>query len=731
MNRSAICHEIEGCPGLYVDAFCGHYLRKTEDENNAYILTHYHGDHYGSLQRDGKYKGPALIHCTPVTASLLRSVHNVPSSYVVEHNYGETWTYRINDKKTNNNNNSNTQSNIHDNANEINCSRNKYFSSNSDNAIKDDIKSHGKSMKDDEVFLAPVVSSSHPGDTEHTIQSVVKITFYDANHCPGAAIALIQFSDGISHLHTGDMRFHTKMKEYPLLKDVIKNRKLDLVYLDTTYGHPKHNFMPQEEAINTITARVEDELSLFPKHDDGDSNAPVIQPRRTCIKTLILLSCYSIGKEKVLWDISMRTDQLIYVTEKKLKMLKCVQDYANIDVSSRIVQRCTTDPNETDIHCIPMGVAGEVWPFFRPSFQKCVDYEEKLTKQYDKIVAFIPTGWANASNWNKKNAIREKRMESHQKKSYTNNDHDPGNISTTEVVQKKQQRFIDVKVQLISYSEHSAYPELESFVEYLHPRKIIPTVFSDSNEYRKIESRFRHLVDNTRAKKAFFKSMNKSSQEKKTKSSNLDSNNMRFKEDEDVNLNNKNNLPQKIAMKAKGEDKFNTNYTDDYIRQIEQVFKEKAISPAGKDGGVGVVFPSIIIKKTLCKRKEIYGEKGVFNSNSKNETRKPQSSEKLDTSAIVIDLTTSDEGYHDPLCKDKFLYANDILKGGGNCTDAFKTSLHKNATIMTTMVASPNNNKNLKKKYSRATPVPKKRRKSSVPKISTPQITSFFALKKK
>jgi DNA cross-link repair 1A protein len=179
MNAADICHEISDCPGLYVDAFRGRFLRRTQDPDSAFILTHYHGDHYQNLQREGKYKGPALIHCTPVTAALLVQVHQVPSTFVVEHEYGQTFEY---------------------------CIRGK-----------------GKQL--------------------------AKVTFYDANHCPGACIVLIQLPNGTTHLHTGDMRYHERFKSYPLLREAVANQQLDLVYLDTTYSHPKHDFVPQEEAV--------------------------------------------------------------------------------------------------------------------------------------------------------------------------------------------------------------------------------------------------------------------------------------------------------------------------------------------------------------------------------------------------------------------------------------------------------------------------------------------------
>jgi L-ascorbate metabolism protein UlaG (beta-lactamase superfamily) len=394
MNSSEACHEILDCPGLYVDAFRGRYLKRTCDPDNAFILSHYHGDHYQSLPREGKYQGPALIYCTPVTAALLVQVHQVPPEFVVEHGYGETFEFKINGKG----------------------------------------------------------------------RQTARVTFYDANHCPGACIILIQLPNGTTHLHTGDMRYHEQFQSYPLLRQAVLERKLDLVYLDTTYSHPKHDFVPQEEAVEAIASQTESLLN---------------EPEQS---TLVMLSCYSIGKEKVLWEASTRTNQLVYVAEKKYKMLQCIQGHES-QVSSQIIHRCTQNASESDIHVIPMGFAGEMWPYFRPNFQKCADYVEKLDKDYDRVVAFLPTGWASASKWNKEHACEKKSVE----------------LSSG--------RSLDVEVRLISYSEHSAFSELVSFVQYLRPRKVVPTVFSDDSDCRKIENRFRNMLDAGRAKKAFFRSM--------------------------------------------------------------------------------------------------------------------------------------------------------------------------------------------------------------------------------
>lgn len=397
MNHASDCHEIPDCPGIFVDAFRGHYLtQKTKDRSHVFILSHYHGDHYGSLPREGSYQGPAKIHCTPITAALLIRVHGVHESLVVAHEVGETWT----------------------------------------------------------------AASTAQGRQE----TPVHITFYDANHCPGAAIILFQADNGKVHLHTGDMRYHQRMQSYPLLSAAALNRKVDTVLLDTTYAHPKHSFLPQEEAVHQIASQVVD----------------FFRPGQP--KTLVLLSCYSIGKEKVLHAVVKCTGKLIYANKRKRNMLECIQTSDdNADPCLSIIEHCTDDPSASDVHIIPMGLAGKMWPFFQPDYKACLEYAQKQTHtKYERVVAFIPSGWADASNWNKKNACKT-------------------------IVRED----VTISVRLVAYSEHSTFDELQQMVDFLQPRQVIPTVFSDSNDRRKIQARFR--VDRNRAKAAFFESMRGSS----------------------------------------------------------------------------------------------------------------------------------------------------------------------------------------------------------------------------
>jgi DNA repair metallo-beta-lactamase/UBA/TS-N domain len=447
MNSSDACHVVDGCPGLYVDAFHRHFLReKTKDPKALFILSHYHGDHYQQLPRNFKYQGPATIHCTPVTARLLREIHEVPSHLVVSHAYGSTFEYELpTDPKTQ--------------------------------------RSRG----------------------------IARITFYDAHHCPGACIIIVELPNGNVNVHTGDMRYNpTLFRTFPLLALAVEKNKIDTVYLDTTYSHPKHDFCPQEEAIDIIASQTQELVSKTSSCCSHPSNT----------KTLVMLSCYSIGKEKVLREASKRSQQPVYVSAKKLRMLQCTaKDEEMIIENTNEAQTSyenakmaiyTRDPSVSDIHVIPMGMAGEMWPFFRPNFQKIAKYIQDLdfgvstsstengessprtefstpSPVYDKVVAFIPTGWANASNWNKKNAVSVKEVA----------------IESPH----GRPRSIHVEVRLVSYSEHSSFSELQQFVKYLRPRVVIPTVFSNEADSRRIVSCFRSLLDQKKAQKAFFQNM--------------------------------------------------------------------------------------------------------------------------------------------------------------------------------------------------------------------------------
>ena len=69
----------------------------------------------------------------------------------------------------------------------------------------------------------------------------------------------------------------------------------------------------------------------------------------------------------------------------------------------------TTDLAATPIHVCRMGFTGELWPFFRPNFTNIAEYMRKLKPLCSSLksaVAIIPSGWADASPYNRRNALQ-------------------------------------------------------------------------------------------------------------------------------------------------------------------------------------------------------------------------------------------------------------------------------------------------------------------------------------
>lgn len=87
----------------------------------------------------------------------------------------------------------------------------------------------------------------------------VRVTLLDANHCPGAAMLLFEVptaEGGLRrHLHVGDFRWTPRMAAFPALVErpappgdsplASLPKRIDTLFLDTTFCHPAYDFPPQ------------------------------------------------------------------------------------------------------------------------------------------------------------------------------------------------------------------------------------------------------------------------------------------------------------------------------------------------------------------------------------------------------------------------------------------------------------------------------------------------------
>jgi DNA cross-link repair 1A protein len=159
-------------------------------------------------------------------------------------------------------------------------------------------------------------------DHEYTIDGV-KVVLFDANHCPGSSVILFELPNGKSYLHTGDMRFDKELfmkyknlvpyfKQEQQIKAIDEDenededkkspdvkKKLEAIYLDTTYCDPMYNFPKQAEATRFISEFVKNKMRSGNK------------------KYLFLIGTYQIGKERIAQKIAEACKCKVFVTQEK------------------------------------------------------------------------------------------------------------------------------------------------------------------------------------------------------------------------------------------------------------------------------------------------------------------------------------------------------------------------------------------------------------------------------
>lgn len=239
-----------------------------------------------------------------------------------------------------------------------------------------------------------------------------KVTFFDANHCPGAVLILFQLNNGLRYLHTGDFRASLAMHSYPQLI----SKPIDIIFLDTTYCNPKYDFPKQKTTLEMI---VSISSQAFNKNQ----------------KLLIVCGSYSIGKENVFISIAKALNINVWTDFRKQQIYKC---YKNPTINSLLV----SNKFRSKLHVLPMNNINNEF------LEK---YLQTMNGIYTEILAFRPTGWTFS------------------------------NKSLDEV---KPHKSNNVSIYGVPYSEHSSFSELQRFITFFKPSKVIPTVNNGKEENR-------------------------------------------------------------------------------------------------------------------------------------------------------------------------------------------------------------------------------------------------------
>ncbi|KAK5632919.1 hypothetical protein RRF57_008633 [Xylaria bambusicola] len=404
---------------------------------NAYFLSHFHSDHYIGLTANWTH-GP--IYCSKVTGSLIKNQLRTASKYIKELEFEETVEV--------------------------------------------------------------------PG-TEG-----VTVTMLPANHCPGSSLFLFEKKIGKSSnprtqriLHCGDFRACPAHVAHPLLKPdlvdtvsgKIKQQKIDICYLDTTYLNPRYSFPPQtdvieacadfckalsgdlstaDEAFNRLKReKGSTTVNSFFSKENGDATLIAIKSEDSDDKTrsdpknrlLVICGTYSIGKERICKAIAQALNTKIFASPSKIKICSQLGD-------PELTALMTSNPYEAQVHIqMIMEIRAETLQ----------DYLDSYKPHFTRIVGFRPSGW----NFRPPTATA-KNVPANTS---------PGSVPTTSILHSEAWRtrfksydFVAQRGSTreamcfgVPYSEHSSFRELALFLMTLRIEKVVPTVNIGSEASRK------------------------------------------------------------------------------------------------------------------------------------------------------------------------------------------------------------------------------------------------------
>ena len=280
---------------------------------------------------------------------------------------------------------------------------------------------------------------------EHQIPDTnIKITAYDANHCPGAGIFVLE-CNGLRYLHCGDFRANKKMI------DILKERYpsgFNKCYLDTTYDNPKYIFPPQELVINTASEFIRDKCVTYKAKQSRILEFFTNSKGNNAAKQfLIIVGTYSIGKERLALGIAEALDTGIYCTPEKKSIM---ETFGWESLSKRIVSD-EDKAHECSVHLVAISKT-------RKDSMK--EYLQKYSSHFKSAIVIRPTGWTFGYT------LPTDTLRDSLERGFQHTSADEKGQSGVGVIHRVP----------VPYSEHSSYEELTMFRTEMAVKEWINTV---------------------------------------------------------------------------------------------------------------------------------------------------------------------------------------------------------------------------------------------------------------
>ncbi|KZT25277.1 DRMBL-domain-containing protein [Neolentinus lepideus HHB14362 ss-1] len=318
----------------------------------------------------------------------------------------------------------------------------------------------------------------------------VQVTPIEANHCPGSCLFLFEGPQTVNagdsvykspyigssrtfrYLHCGDFRASPKHILHPAVKD----KRIDHVYLDTTYLDPKYCFPPQPLVISAcaeLARRIVSGRSVSGQeaHLKGQSRTMTswLMSQDKAItsstvevdasaKVLVVVGTYSIGKERIVKAIAHALNSKVYCDKRKAAILRCQSD-------PELDALLTSNPLDAVVHVVPLSVI---------TSDRIKEYVDRFKGHFDRAVGFRPTGWTfTQPNGSDTLPSISTILAKSRQRQFTYANLSPTRNSTS-----------TYQLYGVPYSEHSSFFELTCFALSFNWGKMIATVNVGSERSR-------------------------------------------------------------------------------------------------------------------------------------------------------------------------------------------------------------------------------------------------------
>ena len=470
MNNS---HKSVILAGFPVEISLDNFRRETRsDKSIVYFLSHFHADHYGGLDPTFPWvsdkSNSKKIYCSSITASLVTSILKVPAHRVVSLKFGIT---------------------------------------------------------------VKVIDSPE-----------LLVTLIPANHCPGASQLLFEYKDKENKakrvLHCGDMRFDQSMTLNKSLLEAKAKGGFDEVFLDSTYAKPAHNFPSQSESVfmalefvkkllpagsvsssldlrrgrkdNSSWALSDADIHAADIHDAGAlttqaSDSPILTDTD---QTLVLISTYNVGKERLIFSIAKSFGLMIYAPPQRVKTLRL------LGIKENDMKYVTSDRTKASVHIVSMRFLATTFPYVQPNFENLNLYLHAMNSHILEKSSSAVTTLGQDDDNDAANFILAPRPSVD--KSLSRYKRICGILPTGWCHELKEVHEGSASLCSIPYSEHSSYSELVAYLSFLRPTLITPTVFSDEKDFTRIRNIFSKYTNQTAAQASFISLFSSKSKKENT-----------------------------------------------------------------------------------------------------------------------------------------------------------------------------------------------------------------------